>query len=229
MIPKVAHFHWESNPINWLRMHGIYTFARLNPRWKIILHRTPDWMLEKDPRMFYCHQADYVWIDVLHKEGGFAFATDTVFVKPVPDEWLDADMCICSDGSNTFSHNSFGSVAGMELLKLCVDSCEETLARPGDLDYQQFGTLLLQSVVATYGGLDKMREEGYKIFDMPYAALCPIGWANVERCWSTEPLELPDETIGVTWFGGNSMSRKREPECSINDNDAIIQLARSVV
>jgi hypothetical protein len=206
VIPKIAHFHWEGKPIPWLRMMGIWTFARLNPRWEIRLHRTPDHIRERNLPC-YANEADWTWIEKLYDAGGFAMPTDTVFIKPIPDEWCEGDLCGCTNGTDRLFHNCIGSVPYTEFLLECIDRCEAMV--PDNLDYQAMGTLLLADVVDKMGG--------------------PVLWSEPERCWEPDPLPITDETVGVVWYGGHPVSKANEWTALEDHPDAaIVKLALEV-
>ena len=219
MIPKIAHFHWEGEPLNWLRMMSIYTFARLNPRWEIRLIRTPDHIRKRNlPE--YAHGADWAWYEALYEHGGFAMATDTVFVKPIPDEWCDAEMCGCTNGSKNLWHCCIGSVPSTRFLSSCIDRCEKM--SPDDIGYEDMGILLMKDVMASTG-MPK------KFFDYPLEAMCPVHCWDVSRCWERGQIEITDEVIGVTWFGGDDCSGEKEWETPGKHKDsAIVKLALEV-
>ena len=228
MIPKIAHFHWEGRPINWLRMMSLYTFARLNPRWEIRLLRSPDHIREKKLSRL-ANEADWTWLEALYEHGGFAMATDTVFVKPVPDEWCDADLCVCASGRDDFFHCCFGSIPGTTFLRDCVDSCVGLSSTP-NLAYQQMGVTLLNEMVRKRGGFRSMGRE-MSIAYTPAEAMTPVRFHSPERCWAPEPLPITDATVGVTWFGGHPSSAEREWDVPGQHADAaIVKLAmRSVL
>jgi len=218
VIPKIAHFHWEGQPINWLRMAGVHTFAKLNPRWEVRLVRTPDHIRARNLPLL-AHEADWTWFEVLERDGGFAMATDTVFVKPIPDEWCEGDFCGCTNGTGNIFHCCIGSIPGTEFLSRCVRGCETV--PPIALDYQAMGVLMMQHTVKKMGGLGRLG----RMVDMPPEALCPVGWWQPERCWAREPLPITDDTIGVTWFGGHESNR----EWDIPADAAIVRLAHEVI
>ncbi len=37
-IPKIAHFYWGSTKLSFLRFMSLYSFKKLNPDWRVILH-----------------------------------------------------------------------------------------------------------------------------------------------------------------------------------------------
>jgi len=225
MIPKIAHFHWEGEPINWLRMMGIYTFARLNPRWDVRLMRTPA-HIRRVGLPHYCQEADWAWAEALCEFGGFSWGTDTVFVRPVPDEWCEADMCACTNGGKSFFHGAVGSVPGTDFLKSYVESCRSLPTH--DLDYQSYGTVMMNKIASDMGGVD-MVHNGLSFVDMPVDAMTPVRWHDPARVWKEEPLNLPDDTIGVHWYGGAPCSRSREWDVPAkHGNAAIVKLAIEV-
>jgi len=223
VIPKIAHFHWEGHPINWMRMMGIFTFARLNPRWEIRIIRSPDHIREKNLDI-YAMEADWAWIEALNKYGGFAMATDTVFVKPIPESWLDADMSLCMNGTGNFFHCCFGSVPDTEFLRNCQSECER-IGSANPRGYQDLGVFLLKNCASALGGIDGMAKT-LDIVDFPVDAITPVLWSSPEDCWGTQPLPITEHTVGVTWFGGHESSRNREWDVPhLHSDAAIVKLA----
>jgi hypothetical protein len=231
MIPKIAHFHWDGPPINWLRMRGIDSFLKMNPRWDVRIHRTPE-HIRKLKLTHLANEADWTWYEALYYTGGFAMATDTVFVKPVPDEWCDADFCgtaTMASGQSRWVlyHGCMGAAQGFSLMHDCMVECEKM--NHGALAYQQMGIDLLDRVVSNNGGLSSMMRKGLKFRNVRAAAMTPIHWYEVEKCWSEDPIEMNEQTIGVTWFGGNEESKRREWDVPVLHSDsAIVKLAMEV-
>ena len=221
MIPRIAHFHWEG-PMPWMRMMGIYTFMRQNPDWEVRLHRTPKHIRQLE---LPCHgnEADWVWLDAVHRYGGFAVATDTVFVRPMPEEWLDSDFCGCSSDDKLLYHCCFGAVPGHEFVGRCLEECNGI--HPDDMLYQTLGIELLNRVLSEdHGSLSGLPG---KFFPMPPKALTSYKHFQMKRVWGDGPdLEIDEGAVGVTWFGGDAMSKKCEP---ISSHDSpIVRLALAV-
>lgn len=222
MIPKIAHFHWEGPPITWLRMMGLYTFIRLNPRWEVRLHRTPD---DMRARNLPCHgnEADWTWLRVVHEHGGFALATDTVFVRPMPDEWLNGDLCACTDGTKSLHHCCFGAMPGHPFVLECLDACEGRIGRK--MQYEALGIELLKAVAARHGGV-----QGFANFhDMPRDAFTQYSFVQPPALWADGELKCSAGAVGITWFGGHPESRKFEPRAESMQSAAIVRLARKMV
>jgi hypothetical protein len=199
--------------MNWLRLAGIRSFRKHNPDWDVRLHDTPDhvneWLLP-------AQQADLVWLEQVSKHGGFALATDTVFVRPVPDEWLSKSLCVCTNDTGVIYHNSFGAKKGHRFVVAALADAKEASGGV-DLPYQALGADLLKHVWQK-----KNTPRGY--FDMPLDGLCPVRFWRTADLWSTTPLVLPEETVGVTWFGGADDSMVNE--WSPPENSAIVRLAQ---
>lgn len=221
MIPRIAHFHWEGPPMGWLRMMGIWSFIRLNPRWEVRLHRTPD-KIRKLKLPCYGNEADWTWLEMVHKHGGFALATDTVFVKPMPEEWLDADFCGCFLNDERLWHCCFGAKRRNKFIKACFDHCSNSLK--AEMGYEHLGIKLLNRV------FQKDRDSVLRcnLSRMSDSAITPVGYYEVERCWEGGELDLPDDTVGVTWFGANKLSLIYEYKADSGDFP-ITKLARKVL
>lgn len=218
MIPKIAHFHWEGRPLNWMRMMGLFTFARLNPRWEVRLLRSPPHIRQRELPCL-ANEADWTWLEAVHRHGGFAMATDTVFVNPVPDEWLEGEFCGCTNGGDNLYHCCFGATAGHAVLGECIERCDNM--ETAELDYQDMGITLLKDVIGKRGGVKKIK----KMVEMPLDAMTPVRFHEPARCWEPGPLELPEGVVGVTWFGGHESNREWNPPADA----AIVRLAEEVV
>ncbi len=226
MIPRIAHFHWEGKPMPWLRMMGLYTFIRLNPRWEVVLHRTPEHMRKAN---LPCHanEADWVWLEAVYEHGGFALATDTVFVRPMPEEWLEGDFC-GSPKNNKLYHCCFGAKKGHEFVGACVQEARQVAAISG-IAYQDLGITLFDRMIEKRGGLSQMFKNNPESFvHMETASITPVPFYEARKCWGSEDLSLPETAIGVTWFGGDKSSKTAEWGAE-KTNSAIVRLARKVI
>lgn len=229
MIPRIAHFHWEEGlRWSWLRSMSISTFMRHNPEWDVMFHRTPKDIRDRGLAEL-AHNGDWTLIRRMSEFGGFFFGTDTVFVAPVPDEWLDADMCICPGESRPLHHMTIGSIPDTEFLDNCLDECErlatldEIPDEPRFGRYQAFGIGLLTRVWDEMGGM-----KGMKISEMPRRAYTPVEWCDPLRLWRDEDVNLPEGTIGVHWFGGHPESMRLGQEAKPGDSAFIVRLAEGV-
>lgn len=225
MIPKIAHFHWAGKPLPWLRMVGLWSFARQNPDWEVRLIRTPEHIKVLDLPS-YGHEADWTLYEALYEHGGFAMHTDTVFVKPVPEQWCFADFTGCSAYGQALHHICFGAAQGSLLMKDCLDRCPEINYERG---YQVLGVELINGVIRRSGGVGNLNARSIAFCDMSVNALTPIPWRRPQDFWKEEPLQLPEESVGATWFGASDISKEYEPKATPDSDYAIVQLAREVL
>lgn len=223
MIPKIAHFHWDqSGPsMSWLRTVSIASFAKFNPEWEIRLIRS-------DPsfsghRLCYGNRADLSWWLALKATGGFQVATDIVFRGPVPDAWLDAELCACtsnglevsrdlySGGGRVYQFAMMGATAGHPFMVEAVKEAQTRiqnltseqapLVATPPMGYQALGVDLL-SVIKEHMGPTK---------ELPMNALCYYDDSAVDKLWEVgPPPPLPDEAIGIHWYGGHVASVANE-------------------
>lgn len=222
MIPKIAHFHWAGRPINWMRLASIGTFAKLNPDWEVRLIRTPK-HIRACKLPLYAHEADWAWYEALYEYGGFAMATDTVFVRPIPDDWCDATMNGCKNDTGILYHCCVGAEPKLDFMRICAERCAE-VATQDNLEYQDMGVDLMRSVANRDCSIPK------NFRDVSLNAICPVKFDEVEKCWATDDIQLAADTIGVTWFGGNEHSRDKEWEVpGKHDDAAIVRLARRML
>lgn len=217
MIPKIAHFHWTGPTMSWLRLVSIATFKKHNPGWEIRLHDTPDDIREHG--LLYGQEADWTWWRVLAEHGGLQVATDIIFTKPIPDEWLECDFCACTNGSHrVWQFAVMGAKPQHEFFVMCEDLCglmDVALLNKGKHrgrfgGYQIMGVNLLKSAAETYARDGDKTLFKKDFFDIPMSALCHIDDTRVPLLWDDRNIELPDEAIGVHWYGGHALSKEKE-------------------
>lgn len=207
--------------MGWLRMMGVWSFIRLNPRWEVRLLRTPD-NIRKLKLKCVGNEADWTWAEALYEHGGFSFGTDTIFIKPVPEEWLDADMCCCPDGEKVW-HGTLGSAPKTSFMQRYVDACRAHQT-PHD-GYQAYGTDMINGLLGSMGGLSTLGNE-LKISRMSLDAMTPIRWSAPQKLWEGEEPKFPEDTFAVTWYGNAPCSKEREYEVPHKHADArIVRLA----
>lgn len=222
MIPKIAHFHWEQGPpMSWLRVVSIATFAKFNPTWEIRLIRS-DHALAGRTDLCYAHKADLAWWEALRDVGGFQVATDIVFTKPVPDDWLDSELCACTKGQGRVEQFAMlGSVAGHPFVTAAAQEGRQRCLSDAAKDYQDIGVWMLHGL-SKYLGVVK---------ELSNSALCHYDWNWCEMFWSRAGLDtyaLPDEAIGCHWYGGDRLGRQNEWTAGPQSDYWIVRLANSV-
>lgn len=220
MIPKIAYFHWDGDgpPMDWLRHVSIATFAKFNPTWEIRLIRTHPIVRAAD--LGYAQKADITWWKALEAEGGWQVATDIVFTKPVPEAWLDAELCACTNGrSRVYQFAMLGAVPGHPFIRACVSEGMRRVLAGGFIDYQDLGVWLLKDMAPLMG----------PVKELPMSALCHYDDLQCETLWDpAQTLDLPEEAIGVHWYGGHVVSRELEWAAGPGSPYPIVKLAESV-
>jgi hypothetical protein len=220
MIPKIAYFHWAGDgpPMSWLRTVSVISFAKLNPEWEIRIIRTPklvrNWKLA-----CYGNEADCAWWMALAEHGGFQVATDIVFFKPVPEEWLVGPMACNTNGLRSIQQFAMlGCEKDNPFMAHAARRCEEVFGS-NDKDYQAFGTTLLKSIASHMG----------QFTEIPMSALCHYDHNRVGPLWNSGKLDFPEEAIGIHWYGGHVLSKQNEPHARSDSGYALTDLARSVM
>ncbi len=223
MIPKIAHFHWTATPMSWMRMATIATFKRHNPGWEIRLHDTPADIRKHG--LLPAHEGDWTRWRVLEEFGGFSVGSDIVFVKPVPDAWLDCGLNACTNGSRgIFQMAMVGAVPEHPFIGIAADRCA-AIPKFGKIGYQDFGPNLLQEM-----GRELFEVSG-KFLDQPMDALCHFRHTTVNALWGDYELwgfmdfELPESAIGIHWYGGHPISKLEEPNAGPGGDPYIVRLA----
>jgi hypothetical protein len=201
--------------MNWLRRASIASFIKLNPTWEVRLIRSHP-SLQGLP-LGYAQKADISWWLALKEHGGFATSTDIVFTKPVPDEWLDAELCCCTKGYDfVYQLAMIGCTPGHLLLETVVEAGWRKIRTAKELDYQALGVHL-------YLEHKHLIEPHY---ELPMNALCYYDDSNCVEVWKPGVgLGLPDEAIGVHWYGGHETSKSLEHEAHASSGYKITNLA----
>ena len=224
MIPKIAHFHWSQNGpgMSWLRWASLRSFKKFHPDWEIRLHPTLPHIAGLG--LGYAQEADWTWWEILAEHGGWQVATDVVFVRRIPDDWLDCDLNACRNGEvGVFQFAALGASPGNPYIKACASKCLAIHARGETGSYQVFGVELLKDL----GRI--MLDQGGKLFDQPMSAFCHIDSNHFGRLWAREWLDLPEDAIGSHWYGGGEQSKELEPLAGPESGHFITDLAMSVV
>lgn len=223
MIPKIAHFHWDQSgpPMSWLRTVSIATFAKFNPTWEVRIIRS-DPVLVGHGALQHGHRADLAWWEALRDVGGFQVATDIVFTKPVPDDWLDAELCVCTKGQGRVEQFAMlGSVAGHPFVTAAAQEGRNRCSGGGAMDYQDVGVWMLHGLSKHLGDFK----------ELPNEALCHYNWDWCPMFWSNgflEDINLPEEAIGCHWYGGDRLGKQNEWAAGPGSDYWIVRLANSV-
>lgn len=225
MIPKIAHFHWAADgpTMPWLRHRAMDTFRKFHPDWDVRLHDTLPEI--KRFNLGWAQQADWTWWEMLNREGGWQIATDIIFVRRIPDDWLDCDINACQNGvKGVYQFAAMGASPDNPYMKACVDRCLEVARRGDGASYQRYGVELLKEL----GGV--MFELGGKLVDQPMDAFCSYDCSQFPRLWETDPLPETDESvIGIHWYGGGQRSVECEASATEDSDYAIVKLANKVL
>ena len=222
MIPKIAHFHWTGGPMSWLRTVSIASFKKFNPDWEIRLHDTHPHVKQYGLR--YCQQADWTWWKALGEYGGFQVATDIVFVRPVPDDWLSCDMNACTrETSAVYQFAMMGAIAGHPYIVEADRRCQEMAE--GAHAFHELDQLM---------GIDMLRTihpellRSGRFFDQPMGALCRFSPYDVNALWNSGDISLEPNVIGVHWYGGHPRSKAEEPIAMPGHPSFLVKLAQRV-
>lgn len=216
MIPKKAHFYWHNEaPMPRLRQLCIESFRAFNPDWEVFVHHPAD--TSKTGFRDIVLQSDAARYGILARAGGVYFDTDIAFIKPIPESWLDTDVLIPANGPGAiFGVHVLGGTPGSPFWIHACQRVKERMAQPTIMGCQALGVKLWQDnvfeVAARYGLLVK---------GVPFPAFL-INAFDVEYLWS--PGEIPVETVGVHWYGGDRLSLEFQdydlealPDCIVKD------------
>ncbi len=240
VIPKIAHFHWTATPMSWLRMASIATFKRHNPGWEIRLHDTPEDIRRHG--LLPAQEGDWTRWRVLEEFGGFSVGSDIVFVKPIPEEWLDCGLNACTNSDSgvyttgIYQMAMIGAVSGHSFISEALARCETMMdvrvshnfkdPETGMMGYQDFGPNLLQAMGRSTLGLHG------KFLDQPMDALCHVRHTQCEILWEhgesalyEAEIILSSSAIGIHWYGGHERSKLEEPNAGPGGEPYIVRLA----
>lgn len=206
MIPRIAWIHWAQDgpPMSWLREAGVASFKKQNPDWTCnVVDTLPE---IKHRGLKWWQEADWTWWTLLARHGGFLVASDVIHVRPMPEAWLDADLCAQSKGQHVHQFASLGAVPGNPLMVHASEACK---AHSSPIQDQAMGVHLLHALV----GEGDVRTKYGKFVNMPQDAFCSYNWAeDVVALWNGVPagFALPDSAIGIHWYGGHWATRQHE-------------------
>ncbi len=190
--------------MSWLRMLTISSFKYHNPDWEIRLHGTPE-SIRKHGLEYTAQEGDWLRWQLLEFNGGFSVASDIVFVRPIPDEWLDCGLNGCTNGSGRIWQMAMvGATPGHPFMGAALDRISDILDKGNPTGYQDFGPNLLQAM-----GRNLLWSEG-PFFDQPMDALCFYRHTDIEGMWNEKQMDLPERVIGVHWYGAHPLSKLAE-------------------
>ena len=214
MIPKRAIFCWSSTePISWLRRQSIASFARLNPDWTVVVEAGV-WPSGEGFR-FDVIRSDYARYQALANDGGVYFDTDIVFVRPIPDEWLNAPSFAPLGCNRNIEHIAcLGGDPSDGFWQKVVERCQLRQDMGIPLDCQAFGVKLLNKM--------KIPEE---MRGIPPESFLTHPWDKIELLWADISQPIQPWVVGVHWYGGDRLSQDMErvfsetsrPQCIVSD------------
>ena len=201
MIPKVAHFYWYGErEMPELRRASLDSFKRLNPTWEVNLHHSGE---KSDPTFVEIVTAsDAARYGILHRAGGVYFDTDIVFVRPIPEEWLDVDVLLpATENGDLYGVHVLGASAGSFFFSDAMRRCRMRLDFPMLLGCQSLGVKLWGDTNI----LDLCSGMKLVLGLVPWGAFLRTGSGFVEELWSTGGT-VGEQEIGVHWYGGDRLS-----------------------
>ncbi len=215
MIPKIAWFHWEPprdgkhKEMSWLRKRGIESFRQHNPSWDVRVISTPDDIkarkLHRLPK-----EGDWSVWRMLRHHGGWLVHSDAIYIKPIPDEWLDYDIAAQvyeKGGYAAWKMMRWGDIQQIPALGIIPNhkfmiEVEDLCASSPDEEYQNYGIQLLAAVVhKEAGGIYRYGN----VFNFGREAFCPYYFnkEDVRQLWGAETKPThPDSSIAVHWYAG---------------------------
>lgn len=227
MIPKTLYLYWGGQNLSWLRFLTVKSFAKHNPDWEIVVYypfsptkgtiwttfeqrtvyKGEDFFTKlaeyaelrpfnmasigSDNDMTEVHKSDIFRLWILAEHGGLYSDFDILFIKPMPD---------ISKKLRLFCHHPDGHYAvGFLAAKRGDDMYKSLLEKAVSITpakYQSLGATLWNEYLQS-------EPDGWNI---PATLVYPIGWQHADELFKEE-LGLPDESIGVHWYAGNSESK----------------------
>lgn len=215
---KTLYLYWGGRPLSYLRFLTVKSFRKHNPEWKIEVYypvspveattwttqeqRAPydgeDWFSKLDAELkpfnmesIGCsnalpevHKSDIFRLWVLHEYGGVYSDFDILYTKPFPD-FPKRLYCLHPDGH--YAVGLLGAERGDPIFKRLLESAKKLDAAK----YQSYGATLWNKEL-------QVAPSGWNI---PKELVYPCDWQDAQKLF-TESLDLPDETIGLHWFGG---------------------------
>jgi hypothetical protein len=204
VIPKNAFFFWDGPEMSWLRKESVASFTRLNPSWDVSFVQS-DVTVAHGGLLGSVLTSDWMRYRQLHRTGGFYFDTDIVFTRPIPDEWLEADLVLPEmKNGRLVEIAALGSSKGQEFFRRADLFCEEKILAGANLGYWDLGSSLLSRCVHFAGNC--------LVLMLPIAMFYPVESWCVPVLWNKLGRQdyILDECVGVHWFAGDPTSRHYE-------------------
>lgn len=204
--------------MSWLRRQGIESFRRLNPKWEVVvLGRDPNSPIPGEHLAARALRSDYARYKALAEHGGAYFDTDILFYKPIPEEWLTADLAlpINRDGALVHVASLFGS-KGCAFFVDAVKRAEEKIAKGSPLGYQTLGVRLFRYYLNGQPTFETMpyiaRKMNLDFIGIQPLSFLPVPWDQAEYVFAPGHFGgWPDGGIGLHWYGGDHAVIAIEP------------------
>jgi len=163
------------------------------------------------------HASDLFQWELLSTEGGFYSDMDILYVKPMPKSHiLRSDVVYCNSGG-FMTIGLFGSSPNnlmfKEVLKAASDSRTSN-------SYQSTGACAMYNMVGlsttwmkahrpcdTVINHFKTKYPDMRFLELEDCTVYPWAWNNLDAIWSKR-LEVPENCIGIHWFGGAPRSQE---------------------
>lgn len=221
------YLYWGGRPLSWLRYLTVKSFRLHNPKWNVkvyypvkptvgnkwhtseqtVAYEGKDWFPELDAELIpfdmgtlgvsndipEVHKSDLFRLWVIHEHGGLYSDFDILYTKPFP-EFKGTLYCWHPDGH--YSVGLIGGNKGSKVYKKLLEASRDTDASK----YQSYGSTLWGKVLNNPKG-----------WNIPKSLVYSYGWQDVEKLF-TESAELPDDAIGIHWYGGSEVAGKWENE-----------------
>jgi hypothetical protein len=168
------------------------------------------------------HVCDMVQWEVLAGEGGFFSDMDILYLKPMNhlgSSTMEFDAVFCLEGFGEMAIGFVGSAPDNHLFDL-IGGCaannytQSTYQCTGtEAVYRAAGLWpvnLRQNPSAGRECIARFYEmfPSLKIGEVPPVTVYPLDWTKVADLYHCQSRPLPDETIGIHWFGGDPRSHQ---------------------
>ena len=201
MIPKVAHFYWygerEMPP---LRRASLDSFKKLNPAWEVHLHHSGE---KAEPTFVEMVTAsDAARYGILYRAGGVYFDTDIIFVRPMPEAWLNSDVLLPSTTAGAlYGLHVMGASERSPFFSEAMRRCRLRIDSPMLLGCQSLGVKLWDgaNILAICAGMN------LSFCLIPSESFLRTHPYVVEELWSPGGT-VDAREIGVHWYGGDRLS-----------------------
>ncbi len=241
MIPKILHLYWGRNqPLSYLRYLTVASFIQQNPDWDIVIgypveeskghyelwieqnkdgHGGKDYFDElndfKQVRLneyswdyadwinTEVHRSDVYRWDVMSTMGGWWTDFDIIYFKPMIDiSVYESVVFPMYKVLSVIPIGFFGCCPFNAYLREAYNKSLDALK--DDIDYQAAGTYILGT--GAQDGVDYISE------DIVY----PFKWNHLNPMLNQAQYNLPDECIGIHWFGGSSKTHMLEHDICVD-------------